>query len=174
MVRIVPVNLHWLARTEPTKDLCAHAGIQLIADERILLDASDEELAVSTGALHLLRTLEADHSAATPIAEHLIPHCGHFMSIDEKTGQVENMGCNLGVNWWVTTRDGQVELALETQRARVGQEEWTDAICQFGDAVNAFYLASEAKTPDDDYDLKWFTSFRAEWNARRASARGAT
>jgi hypothetical protein len=96
------------------------------------------------------------------------------MWIDENTGQVENMGCDQGVNWWVTTQDGQVELVLETDRIRVGQDEWTEAICKFADAVDAFYAESEQKMPADKDDAKWFLAFRAEWKARRESARSAT
>jgi len=145
----------------------------LLANDRILLDAPDNDLAVSTGALHLLRTLEADHSAASPLAEHLIPHCGHAMWIDQESGLVENMGCNQGVNWWVTTRDGRVELVIETDRVQIRQNEWAEAVCQFADAVDAFYVASEPKTPENEDEREWFASFRSEWKARRDSSRSA-
>lgn len=170
-VRIVPAGLHWIG-PEPERDLCAHGGIEVLVDGEPFITGEGGDLALSTGALHLLRTLRADHTPEAPLAEHLVPHCGHFMHMDESTGEVINLGCPLGANWWVR-HDGDAVLLTREDGAghRTRRHAWTLAVAEFADAVDAFYASSPARQMDDDYDAEWFAAFRAEWARRRTAAR---
>lgn len=154
----------------PEHDLCAHGGIEVFVDGEPFIEGDD--LALSTGALHLLRTLRADHTPEAPLAEHLIPHCGHFMYMVEDTGQVANLGCRDGANWWVRHDGDSVLLTREDGAVhRISLRAWTRAVAGYADAVDAFYAASPARQLDDAYDAEWFAAFRAEWARRLKAAR---
>src|SRR5947207_12205789 len=99
MLVINPIDLRWLTTELPQSDLCAHASLQIRLGERVILDSKPKRYTVSTGALHLLRTLFKDHSAERPIADHLIPCCGHFMVLNQDRDEVSNIGCPNGLNW---------------------------------------------------------------------------
>lgn len=170
-LRISPVGLHWLPTMPAHADLCAHAGITLEFEGELIVDARDDELAVSTGALHLLRTLSAEHTPERPVAEHLAPCCGHYMFVDAASGEVQNGGCSNGVNWWVRHSEAGVTLVLrDGRRLTTPRDVWCRAVVAFADEVDAFYAASAPKAPGDPDDEAWFAAFRAEWHRRRAAA----
>jgi hypothetical protein len=78
MLEIVACKLHWLCATDAgVHDLCAHGGVRVSLDGELLVD-DPNAYAVSTGGLHLLRTVEADHFSSRigvgDDAEHLIPN----------------------------------------------------------------------------------------------------
>lgn len=171
---ISAVGLHWLPTVPAHADLCAHAGITLEYEGQLLVDARDDELAVSTGALHLLRTLSAEHTPERPVAGQLAPCCGHYMLVDAASGEVANGGCPNGVNWWVRHAGAAVTLELpDGRRLTIPREVWCRAVVAFADAVDAFYAASAPKVPGGADDEEWFAAFRAEWRRRRAGARCA-
>ncbi|MBB4636858.1 hypothetical protein [Longimicrobium terrae] len=168
-IRIQPVRLHWLVDDSPG-DLCAHAGVVVTVDGEPFITSAEKDLAVSTGALHLLRTLADDHTPQTPRAEHLIPHCGHFMAVDDESGAVVNVGCLSGANWWVRHEGGGVVLTREDgAEARVSEREWARAVAEFADAVDAFYATSPARQPADEHEAEWFPAMRHEWRQRRSA-----
>ena len=124
---------------------------------------------MSTAALHLLRTLRVEHTPDRPVAEHLAPHCGHWMFVAEATGEVVNGGCPNGVNWWVRRVGRDVRLELPDGAAvDLPYHEWCGAVVAFADAVDHLYVASEPKELGDD--AEWFRAFRTEWRERRAAA----
>jgi hypothetical protein len=171
VLTITPIGLHWLANTLASRDLCAHAGLTVERDGVRLLDATDEELAVSTTAVHLLRTLRTEHVPERPIAEQLAPHCGHWMFVDAATGAVVNGGCPHGVNWWVRRTAGIVRLEFpDGVVAELPHDEWCRAVVAFADAVDHLYATSDPKEFADGDDAEWFPAFRDEWRARRAAA----
>lgn len=166
-LRIAPLNLHWLG-PEPEHDLCAHGGVEVVIDGEVFV--AEDDVTVSTGAVHLLRTLERDHTPEAPVAEHLLPHCGHFMVVDPDTGEAFNIGCPQGANWWVRHDGADVVLAREDGPERhVRRGEWVRAVAEFADAVAAFYAASPPRQPSSRIDAEWLQALRDEWNRRRAS-----
>lgn len=168
-IRIQPTGLHWLVDHSPG-DLCAHAGVVVTVNGQPFITSAENDLAVSTGALHLLRTLVDDHSPQAPRAEHLIPHCGHFMVMDGESGAVVNLGCLDGVNWWVRHEGGNVVLTRrDGGEVRLSEREWARAVAEFADAVDAFYAASPARVPADEHDAAWFHALRHEWRQRRSA-----
>lgn len=169
MLRIIPVGMHWLPEVPPSSDLCAHASVRVELGGVVLLDSGAETFAVSTAAVHLLRTLGDEHTAERPLVDHLLPHCGHFMHYDDTTGELRNMGCAAGMNWWVH-HDGQtVMLDLrDVAPVRVSRGDWAQAVADFADAVDGFYAAAAPKEPLDEYESQWYHALRGEWRRRRA------
>jgi hypothetical protein len=168
MLEIVPYNLHWLAEAPARGDLCAHGVVRVADGTHVLASIHDTDLALSTGALHLLRALSFDHTAESRLADHLIPHCGHFMAIDGPSRRLVNVGCNLGLNWWIRHRNATVELEFdEGRRHDVGFGEWHHAVCAFSDAIAGFIQASPPREPAGDHDREWYAAFQKEWRRRR-------
>lgn len=168
-IRIQPVRLHWLAE-DSAGDLCAHAGVVVAVDDQPFITPAENDLAVSTGALHLLRTITDNHTPQAPRAEHLIPHCGHFMVVDDESGAVVNVGCLHGANWWVRHEEAGVVLTREDgAEARVSEREWACAVAEFADAVDAFYATSPTREPADEHDAAWFHALHREWRQRRSA-----
>lgn len=168
-IRIEPVGLRWLL-ADSAGDLCAHAAVVVTVDGEPFVTSALDDLAVSTGALHLLRTLADEHTPHTPRAEHLIPHCGHFMVVDDESGAVVNVGCPAGENWWVRHEAEGVVLTREDgAEARVSEREWARAVAGFADAVDAFYATSPAREPADEHEAEWFHAMRHEWRQRRSA-----
>ena len=179
MLEIVASNLHWLGVTdEGVHDLCAHGGVRVSLDGELLVeDVSD--YAVSTGALHLLRTLEADHtSSRTGVGdegEQLIPCCGHFMHVPPGSDRLWNLGCPEGVNWWVRHESEHVELDFPNgRRCTVTAQEWRRAVMAFSAQVWAFFAATPAKQPGDAWEAEWLPLFLKEWMTRGGHARPDT
>lgn len=171
---VLPIGLRWLSELPAEDDLCAHGGVRVVADGTTVIDTGEEDFAVSTGALHLMRSVGQEHTPEKPLAEHLIPHCGHFMYSADSASDVRNLGCADGVNWWVYHTDVGVELEFEQEtRCRMTLETWRRAVVAFADRIAEFYAASPAKVPTDVNDRDWYARFKREWHRRRALLNGA-
>lgn len=172
MISLRPTNLHWIKGTadDPT-DLCAHSGVEFQIDGDLLVQESDGDWTVSAAAVHLLRTLSQPHLKREPLAEHLFPHCGHGMFDVVGQDDVLILGCNLGVDFEVVQVGAAYSLtAADGRRHRIAASDWRRAVCEFSDAVQAFYAASSPKQPSDDADRKGFQKFLSEWSQRRSQA----
>lgn len=167
-VSLEVADLHWLPGGDPDHDLCAHGRLVVRVGSAVLVDQAD--LAVSTGALHLLRSLTEDHTPSAPLAEHLVPHCGHVMHLDA-SGRLTNLGCGIGVDWWVRQEPGSVRLLFaDGTEVVVTDVHWRRAVVGVADAVAAFYRASPPRRPCTEEDAAWYAVFRHEWERRRADA----
>ena len=156
---------------ESAADLCAHGGVELRSQGTAVHRSDGDDLAVSTGALHLLRTLSSPHTAERPLVEHLIPHCGHAMYVDTATSEVQNMGCPHGSDWEVLHESEGVRLRMPAgPDLCVTDSDWCRAVTEFADRIEAFYDHSAPKLPQDDMDLQWYPLFWAEWHRRRSAA----
>jgi hypothetical protein len=143
-------------------------------DDEVVIDDSTEEWALSAGALFLLRTLDRDHTPERPVAEHLLPHCGHAMYVDSDPANVVIIGCPHGRDWRVVHTGEQVVLGLVDQREyAVPARAWRDAVMRFSDAIENYYAASEPKEPLDANDAAGFEAFLNEWRRRSEAARHA-
>jgi hypothetical protein len=163
VVRIVGSGLHWLV-PDPQHDLCAHGAFALRVGGECFGAGEADDLALSTGALHLLRSVASDHTPESPLAEHLVPCCGHFMVVDDASGRVENLGCPEGVDWWVRHVGGEVVLTRgDGEERRVARDEWARAVAAFADDVAAFFDASPPREPGDEHAASWFAAMREEW-----------
>lgn len=168
-VLIEAIDLRWIG-PEPQHDLCAHGGIVVMVGGVPFIEDRKADHAVSTGALHLLRAVFSDHTPDAPLAEHLIPHCGHFMVLDPATGDLVNLGCPDGVNWWVRhNRDAVVLTREDGVEARTTPAAWAQAVARFADQVAAFYEASAPREPSGEHASEWFNALWQEWNRLRAT-----
>jgi hypothetical protein len=167
-------NMHWLSNTPAAQDLCVHGGAVVRVDDVVLVDDTTEEWALSAGALYLLRTLEHDHTPDSPVAEHLLPHCGHAMYAETNSEDVTIVGCPHGRNWRVVHEESSVVLDFDGGlRVTVPRADWRDAVVHFADAVQEFYATSEPKAPMDQVDATGFAAFQKEWKRRVDAARHA-
>lgn len=164
-IEIQVTDLHWINEEEADRDLCAHGNVTVTSSGDVV--ATGEDLAVSTGAVHLLRAIHEDHTPDAPLFEHLIPHCGHAMVADSATGSLINIGCPSGLNWWVQSVDGEVVLRFDDRIVQLGRDEWKTAVASFSDSVRAFFERSAPKHPADD-DQEWWPVFLEQWSHLRA------
>jgi len=175
---IEPLAMHWLFPEAPAEDLCAHGGVRISFDGRVLLEEK-EPYAVSTGALHLLRSLEPGYKdvfglIGGRLASQLIPCCGHAMQVDPKTGKLENIGCGDGVGCGIEhISDAQVRLTFANEVVMVSRDEWREAVVAYSALVRAFYFAGPPKRTTDSYDAEWLSVMLDEWAQRHEAAQRA-
>ena len=168
MITLRPTNLHWInGSTDDPADLCAHGGVELEIGSDVLVQGGNWTL--SAAALYLLRTLSRPHTKSEPITEFLFPCCGHGMFDVEGQDDVLILGCNSGVDLEVVRNGNEFLLtAADGRQHRVTAADWTRAVCEFSDAVQAFYAGASPKEPADDID--GFQKFLSEWSRRRSQA----
>jgi hypothetical protein len=123
-------------------------------------------------ALHLLRTLERDHTEDSRVAPCLIPSEGHHIDHTEndpvvyiETAYPMSTGCN----WWVTHFNGIVTLQTETgQSVTIPFNDYKTEVIRFVTKVEDFYTRSNPKNlPDSKYDREAYLKFWNEWHSRR-------
>jgi hypothetical protein len=123
-------------------------------------------------ALHLLRTLDTDHTENAPVAQCLIPGEGHH--IDHKENEfavhIETAYPMVdGCNWWITHFENKI--TLETENGlfiSIPVETYKHEIITFVDKIEDFYKKSIPKNlPEDKYDHDGYLKFWNEWHKRR-------
>ena len=172
MITLLPNRLHWINETaDDPYDLCAHAGVDFRIDGETLIRPEVGIWTVSATALYLLRTLSKEHTKSDPVADHLFPCCGHGMFEVEGSEDVLMMGCNCGIDFEIVHDGGDIFLtAADGTSHRIARSNWQSAVCQFSDAVRAFYANASEKQGGDDFDQKGFEKFLSEWTRRRFMA----
>lgn len=174
MLTITAGAIHWLHPPTSEMELCAHATVA-VTDAQKELVAPSRAWTVSMAALHLLRTIERDHTTEAPLATLLIPCCGHALFTDDKTGAIVNIGCDNGLEWWVRHTGRRVDVHFSEHSQWSGsQQEWCAAVVHFADAVEAFYAAAEPKHFSSSHDTFVYEKFWEEWRRLRAAAQCAT
>jgi hypothetical protein len=174
MTRLViePVGLRWLYNEEPT-DLCAHGGFRVLLDGEVVFEqgTEDDGLTLSTGALHLLRTIERDYEPGSEVSGQLVPCCGHWMVFDQDLNEVVNSPCPNGIDWTVLHVGNSVKIRMSDKAPLVvDKEEWKRAVHDFSAQVRAFYFADPPRVADDAMDTEWHPHFLDEWNRRHEAA----
>lgn len=179
MITLSVSNLHWIKPSDEPTDMCAHGEVTFTIGDQILSSPEDGDWCVSAGALHLLRTLSRSHTNENPVAEHLIPCCGHTI-VSAESGpkdwdtcddDVFIIGCNRGVDWQIFHRECGLDfVAGDSKPSCIPMAEWTIAVCEFADTVRDFYNASAPKTPSDEFEELGFTLMMREWSRRRTAA----
>lgn len=168
-------KIHWLEFYDDPDDRCAHGKVQIIINDEIVCDNSedpDDWWSLSAAALHLLRTTQRNHLPSNLVEECLIPSEGHH--IDHKEGNpivhVETAyPMSDGINWWVKHEADKVQLTTASGNSiTIGLKEYTDEVFNFADQVEAFFDKSHPKKiPDKDYDRIAYEKFWAEWKSMR-------
>lgn len=173
------ISIHWLDNYDDPDDRCAHGQMRVVINNEVIVDGQSEEQwwTLSATALHLLRTLDTDHTKNKPIADCLIPGEGHhidhhkndpFVHIETAYPMVP------GRNWWVTHNGNNVIIETEDKQIiSIPFAKYKQQVLSFVDKVEAFYNNSKPKNmPDseydpDDYDREGYIKFWAEWRNRR-------
>jgi hypothetical protein len=157
-------------------DLCSHGHVRLVVGDQIILDSTDGDYGISEAALAMLRTLEDDHTPASPVAERMIPHgCGAILM----------MGCPIGINWTVEHRPGsRVRITnvtrYDTTDEAAGRtfpgadielplEEYVREIVAFAEQAKEPF-AGVSKEFSDDYDRDEYERFWTEYDERLGRA----
>ncbi|BCZ46795.1 hypothetical protein psyc5s11_28620 [Clostridium gelidum] len=163
------IDLHWIdGKEDDGKDLCLHGNVFVrIGDEIIDNGIDNDDWTVSAGALMMLRSIETNHIAFKE-ENHMLPCCGHFMYIDEKTNKIVVLGCPTGIDWTVIHKGNNVKLITETGKETIiPNNEYEEIIFSYTDKLKEFYNNSMPKIFSDDYDRKSYVEFWKEWNQIR-------
>ncbi len=168
-------KIHWLDDFDDPDDRCAHGKIRVTIDNKIVVDNLDDPndwWTVSAAAMHLLRTLEFNHTKTNRVAACLVPIEGHHIDHDENNPIVHIETAYpmvAGRNWWVTHSDNEIRLETESGHSiLIPFDEYKQQVLSFADKVEAFYISSKPKNlPEDKYDRDAYNKFWAEWKSRR-------
>ena len=173
MITLVPTRLHWIKDdgADDPCDLCAHSPVLFQIDGETLVAPEDGDVTVSSAAIHLLRTLQRNHTNDDRVGDKLFPCCGHAM-YDTGDDDVTICGCSNGSDVFVTHgHDGTVRLTTTTVKSYVVSEnDWRQATCAFSSAVREFYDHSLPKTPAGDTEAAGFAKLMHEWQRRMTQA----
>jgi hypothetical protein len=169
------MSLHWASGApDDSLDLCLHGKVFVKIDDKIIDDGINDSWTVSTGAYRMLESLYNNHiscfseDVVLDCEKHLLPCCGHFMFVDEKTGELGIIGCPNGVDWSVLHENGMVKLVSNSDiQAIISLDEYRDIVFRFADKIKAFYDKSSPKTPDPECDIVAYLKFWANWEQMR-------
>lgn len=164
------LDLHWIQNVDDPTDLCAHGHLYVKIGNEIVSDNENGDWALSATALYLMRTIKSDYKA-DDYASQLLPCCGHFMIIEEKTNKLLIIGCPNGVDWTIVHQDNKVKhIAYNGQEAVIDESEYKTLVFNFADQVEQFYKNSSQKIlPDNESDKNAYLAFWKEWRELRAS-----
>lgn len=142
MITLRAESLEWIggAADDPA-DPCAHGRVRLEVDGRAFVRPEMDVWTVSAAGLHLLRTLDADHTRADPVTggSQLFPCCGSSVWLGNDGRRVVCMGCNLGVDLEVRHVGEYVTITdAEGSQARVTNDAWRTAVLGFVEQVQEF------------------------------------
>jgi len=160
-------------------DPCAHGRIHLEVGGQLLIQPEDGELTVSAAALHLLRSVTADHTSSEPLAEgcQFAPCCAHslFVADEARFGFVAT-GCPTGVEVDVVHEGDRVVVSRRSGEGshRVHTRTWAQAVVGFAEQVLQFYDASPPKVEAPPDERQAWRMFWQEYRDRLARARDST
>jgi hypothetical protein len=169
-------KIHWLDNIDDPDDRCAHGKVRVTIGGEIVANNSadpNDWWTLSAMALHLLRTLESDHTLTNPIADCLIPGEGHHIDHLENDPIVHIETAYpivAGRNWWVTHDNKVVNLKTETgNQTQIPFDKYKQQVLSFVDKVEDFYNISKPKNlPEQKYDRDAYIKFWSEWEDRRS------
>jgi hypothetical protein len=175
-------NQRWLGEpNEQSHDGCSHGGIHAVIAGTVVT-SEDDEYGISQSALSLLRTLEQDHTRASPVSGgYLLCHgCGYPIAF----------GCsNFGTDWVVHHDGDTVVLTQATHyssvpagradprdtefdvHARVPVERYRRQIVAFAGEVRDFFATSEPRQLED-WEQELHEQFWTEFDERLERATG--
>lgn len=170
-------KIHWLENygDEDNLDLCAHGKVCVTISDEIIADNSSDSndcWSLTAMALHLLRTLELNHTSESLVGDCLVPGEGHHIDHHQNDPMVhiETVYPMVeGKNWWVIHQDNQVRLLTKSNSETIIPfEDYKYEVLKFVDKVQDFYESSKPKTlPKDEYDKDGYLKLWKEWELRR-------
>ena len=164
------LDLHWIKNVDDPTDLCAHGHLYIKIGNQIISDTDNGDWALSSTALYLMRTINQNYKAGD-FGSQLVPCCGHFMLLEEKTNKLLIFGCDNGIDWTIIHEGNKVKHITDSgQIALLDKEEYKKIVFDFADSVEQFYKnSSPKKNPDDESDKNAYLEFWKEWRKLRLS-----
>lgn len=172
MPTLTLVEPHWVDKNTPMDDQCAHGRVLLSVHGHELVTPQDGDFTVSAAALHLLRTLEHDHTRQSRVAldGQLFPCCGFCIVVNEDLPFPSvALGCPSGVDLRVVHAPDGISLQRDGAEVEhlVPEDAWRQAVVAFAEAVVAFYEREAPKNPiEDETDRRGWQVFREEFRGR--------
>ena len=163
------LNLHWIKDFDDATDLCAHGNVFVRIGNEIVSNENSLDVTVSSTALYLMRTLENDYKADN-YGSQLLPCCGHFFTIDEESGDLDILGCNVGIDWTIIHTDNKnvKHISNNGEEAIIHKKKYKKLVLDFADEVEKFYNISLPKIlPIDIHDKNGYLAFWQEWQELR-------
>jgi hypothetical protein len=163
MLTLSLLEPHWLDGPEPRDDQCLHGSVFLSVDGHDLVTPKDGEITVCAAALNLLRTLEHDHTPASPVCEggQLFPCCGFDVLLASGRFPVLVLGCPTGVELQVVHSAAGVSLGRRGLEFFVSEQDWRNTVFAFAESVLAFYEREPPRNPVEDAASRM--GWRAFW-----------
>lgn len=170
-------KIHWLDNygEHDNLDLCAHGKIHVTINNETIVDNSDlsnDWWSLTATSLHLLRTLEMNHTSEKPVGDCLIPGEGHHIDHHKNNPLVHietAFPMVKGRNWWVFHENNEVKLVTQSSKETIIPfEHYKNEVLCFVDKIQDFYKKSKPKTlPEDEYDKEGYLKLWKEWETRR-------
>jgi hypothetical protein len=170
-------SIHWLQNygDQDEDDRCAHGKVRITIGDDIVADNSTDPndwWSLTAMGLHLLRTLEMNHTSENPVGDCLVPGEGHHIDHHQNDPIVHIETAYpmvKGENWWVIHQDTNVKLVTESSNETIIPfESYKNEVLNFVDKVQGFYKSSKPKTlPEDKYDKDGYIKLWQEWDLRR-------
>lgn len=167
--------MHWLENYDDPDDRCVHGKVRVKIGGEIVAENKDDIndwWTLSAMALHLLRTLESNHTEKSPVAQCLIPKEGHHIdhNPNDFSVHIETVYPMVdGRNWWVTHLENEISLETESGNTTVIPfQTYKKEVISFVDKIEGLYKSSSPKNlPVDKYDCDGYLRFWNEWHVRR-------
>lgn len=153
-------KLYWIDGSQDNKeDLCLHGDLEIRVNNEIV----EYSPTVSATGLRLLRSLFTDHHGGK--GEHLFPCCGNTMIANEKLDKVEIIGCDQGLDWSISHKDGFVTIKVdENMKTTYYYLQYRKEVLSFIKEVEKFYKkAGKRVLPEDKMDREGYLAFWREW-----------
>jgi hypothetical protein len=161
------IDLYWIrGDKDDVKDLCLHGRVAVKIGDEVLDDGAKHSWTISAGALRMLHSLKEDHFAGEE--QHLLPCCGHFMFVEEKTNRLIICGCSNGIDWSVIHDNKDIKLITQSgKQTIVPYQDYKATVLEFADQVEHFYESCSAKVFEDDFEKEGYNAFWTEWHMLR-------
>ncbi|OOO69918.1 hypothetical protein BS638_00605 [Clostridium tepidum] len=153
-------KLYWIDGSENNReDLCLHGDLEIRLNDKVIKYSPT----VSAAGLRLLRSLFDDHQGGK--GNHLFPCCGNTMIANEELDKVEIIGCDEGLDWSVSHKDGFVTVkADENIKTTYYYLQYKKEVLNFIKEVKNFYKkAGERILPEDKMESEGYLAFWREW-----------
>ena len=142
--------------------LCLHGTVTVVIGN----EAMEDEGAVSSTAVYLLKTLTENHTAGK--GEYMIPCSGHLLMPNGALTEVVISGCAFGIDWTVEQISGGVMLTTASGgETFVPMDAYRAEIYRFADTVEAFYRDWAPENIYQNCIHRNDIAFWNEWHRRR-------
>jgi len=161
------IKAYWIHHADDDPDdLCLHGYVVVtIGNEQF-----ETECTISAAALYHLKTLTENHFIDTE--NQMLPCCGLLLFPNDANDNVNISGCQNGIDWSVTHKNGGVEITTEHGiKTFVTMSEYQKQVFAFADFVKEVYdNCTQKNIPSNEFDRRGYIAFWNEWTRRRSAS----